>query len=342
MLNGGAKVLTTRQSQILKYIVEEYVRTTEPVGSKALASLPEFGLSSATIRNDMAELEQLGLIVKTHTSSGRVPSEEGYRYYVKQLLEKQNGGIQSFPLIDEIFNREIISKEQAIRESMSVITDLTNYASVILGGAAYKSKIKKLQIVILNERLAVILMVTDQGYVESKKIIIPDEINAIDLERIVNLLNDILYNCPILEIDKVLNEKLLKDDIREKIEYYDEIISILVQAFTNMAQDKIYMTGKTNILNQPEFKDVEKARELIEAIDKQEILRVINLDRSGISVKIGQETQIKAMENCTVISVPFENEVGERGAIAVIGPTRMEYHKIIPLLNYISKNLRKL
>ena len=334
-------MLTSRQLKVLKWIIEEYVRTAEPVGSKALASLPEFGLSSATIRNEMAELEQLGFIVKTHTSSGRVPSEEGYRLYVKELLESQNN-LQSFPLIDEIFNKELISKEQAIKESMAIITDLTNYASVILGGSAYKSRIKKLQIVVLNERLAVILMVTDQGYVESKKIIIPDEINANDLERIVNLLNEVLYDCPILEIDNVLNNKLSEDDIREKVEYYDEIISILVRAFTNMAQDKFFLSGKTNILSQPEFQNIDKAKEIIEAIDKQEILRVINLNNSGISVKIGQDNHIKAMENCTIISVPFENEFGEQGAIAVIGPTRMEYHKIIPLLNYISKNIRNL
>ena len=334
-------MLTSRQLKVLKWIIEEYVRTAEPVGSKALASLPEFGLSSATIRNEMAELEQLGFIVKTHTSSGRVPSEEGYRLYVKELLETQNN-LQSFPLIDEIFNKELISKEQAIKESMAIITDLTNYASVILGGSAYKSRIKKLQIVVLNERLAVILMVTDQGYVESKKIIIPDEINANDLERIVNLLNEVLYDCPILEIDNVLNNKLSEDDIREKVEYYDEIISILVRAFTNMAQDKFFLSGKTNILSQPEFQNIDKAKEIIEAIDKQEILRVINLNNSGISVKIGQDNHIKAMENCTIISVPFENEFGEQGAIAVIGPTRMEYHKIIPLLNYISKNIRNL
>lgn len=334
-------MLTSRQKKILKWIVEEYVRTAEPVGSKTLAALPEFGLSSATIRNEMAELEQLGLIVKTHTSSGRVPSEEGYRLYVKDLLDSQ-ANIQSFPLIDEVFKREMISREQAIKESMAIVTEITNYAAVILGGSAYKSKIKKLQIVTLNERLAVILMVTDQGYVESKKIIIPDEINASDLEKIVNLLNDLLYDCPILEIDNVLHEKLSETDIREKVEYYDEIISILVRAFTNMAQDKLFFSGKTNILNQPEFQNIDKAKELIEAIDRQEILRVINLSKNEITVKIGQENQIKAMENCTIISVPFENEFGERGAIAVIGPTRMEYHKIIPLLNYISKNIRNL
>lgn len=289
----------------------------------------------------MAELETLGYIVKTHTSSGRVPSEDGYRLYVQEILDNQNNG-QNFPMIDEIFERDMISREQAVKESMMLVTELTNYASVVLGGAAYKSRIKKLQMVSLSDRLAVILMVTDQGYVESKKIIIPEEIRSEDIEKVISLLNELLYDCPISEIDITLKEKMRANDIRNSIEYYDELISILVRSFTNMAQDKVFLSGKTNMLNQPEFQNVNKVKSLMEAIEKQEVFRVINLNDSGVTVKIGQENEIKAMEDCTIISVPFENEMGERGAIAIIGPTRMEYQKIIPLLNYISKNLRKL
>jgi heat-inducible transcriptional repressor len=334
-------MLSLRQKKVLKWIIEEYVRTAEPVGSKALAGLPEFGLSSATIRNEMAELEALGYIVKTHTSSGRVPSEVGYRLYVQEILDNQTNG-QNFPMIDEIFERDMISREQAVKESMMLVTELTNYASVVLGGAAYKSRIKKLQMVCLSDRLAVILMVTDHGYVESKKIIIPEEIRSEDIEKVISLLNELLYDCPISEIDITLKEKMHANEIRNSIEYYDELIGILVRSFTNMAQDKVFLSGKNNMLNQPEFQNVNKVKSLMEAIEKQEVFRFINLNDSGVTVKIGQENEIKAMEDCTIISVPFENETGERGAIAIIGPTRMEYQKIIPLLNYISKNLRKL
>lgn len=334
-------MLSQRQKKLLKLIIEEYVRTAEPVGSKVLSQLPDFSLSSATIRNEMAELEQLGLIVKTHTSSGRVPSEEGYKFYVKELIQSEQK-IQEFPMIDEIFERELITTEQAIKESMSLVTELTNYASIILGGSAYKSKIKKLQFVNIGKGLGVILMVTDQGYVESKKIIIPEEIHSNDIERIINLLNETLHDCPISEIDITLKEKIPSDDIRTRMQYYDELVGIFVRAFTNMAQDKFFLSGKTKILNQPEFQSVEKVKSLMEAIDKQEVLKVINLNESGISVKIGQETEIKAMEDCTIISVPFENDSGDRGAIAIIGPKRMEYQKVIPLLKYISSNLRKL
>ena len=335
-------MLTSRQNKVLKWIIEEYVRTNEPVGSKFLAALPEFGLSSATIRNEMAELEALGLILKTHTSSGRVPSEEGYRTYVKELIENEDLNSDYFPLIDDIFERESFSREHAIKQSMALVTDLTNYASVVLGGAAYKSRIKKLQIVSINDRFAVILMVTDQGYVESKKILIPDEIEINDIEKIINILNDILYDCPISDIDFVLKEKLHSQDLLRQVEYYDELIGILVRAFSDMAHDKYFLSGKTKILAQPEFQNVEKIKNLFDAIEQQEILKVINVSSTGITVKIGQDNQIKAMEECTIISVPFTNDYGEKGAIAVIGPTRMEYQKIIPLLNYIAANIKKL
>ncbi len=335
-------MITSRQRKVLKWIIEEYVRTTEPVGSKFLAALPEFGLSSATIRNEMAELEAMGLIIKTHTSSGRVPSEEGYRIYVKDLIENVNVTNDYFPLIDEIFEKEAFSKEHAIKQSMALVTELTNYAAIVLGGAAYNSRIKKLQIVSINDRFAVILMVTDQGYVESKKILIPEEINVSDIEKIINILNEILFDCPISEIDFVLREKLHNHEILRQVEYYDELIGVLVRAFSDMAHDKYFLSGKTNILTQPEFQNVDKIRSLFDAIERQEILKVINVSSSGITVKIGQENQIKAMEECTIISVPFTNEYGEKGAIAVIGPTRMEYQKIIPLLNYIAANIKKL
>lgn len=335
-------MLSSRQKKVLKFIVEEYVKTNEPVGSKTLTNYPEFSYSSATIRNDMAELEDLGLIVKTHTSSGRIPSEEGYRVYVKELLSEKDSYNDTFPMIDEIFSREEANREQAVRESMALVSDLTNYASVVLGSAAYNSRIKKLQIVQLNDRYAVLLMVTDQGYVESKKIIIPEDISKRNIEKVISLLNDLLYDCPISDIERTLKRKMQEKNLQDAMEYYDDLVGLFVKTFTNMAQDKYFLSGQSNILSQPEFQNVSKVKSLMEAIEKEEIFRVINLNSKGITVKIGQDNEVKAMTDCTVITVPYESDIGERGAIAVIGPTRMEYQKVIPLLDYIAKNLRKM
>lgn len=335
-------MISERQKLILKAIVEEFVRTNEPVGSKTLTNNELFGLnvSPATIRNEMAVLEEEGLIIKTHTSSGRIPSEDGYKLYVQGVLnDKEN--VTSFPLIDEIFEKDLISREEAIKESVALVSDITNYAAIVLGTASYNAKIKKIQFVSLTQRHAVILIVTDQGYVESKKIIIPEEIKVSEMEKIINILNEMLYDCPISDIDKRIKEYLEKDNINSYMFYYEKFISALTRVFTEMVQDKFFMSGQSNILNQPEFQDINKAKGILDVIENQEILKAVNVTNNSISVKIGGDNKIHAMKDCTVITVPYELDDGKTGAIAVIGPTRMHYQKVIPLLEYIAKNIKK-
>lgn len=333
-------MLSERQMKILNWIVEEYVKTAEPVGSKSLSGLPEFQYSSATIRNDMALLEEQGYLLKTHTSSGRIPSVKGYKLYVSGILNNKNDD-KEFPMIDEIFRRNEISKDDAIKESMALVSQLTNYASVALGKSSYNARIKNLQIVKLSEYSAVMVMVTDQGYVESKKIIIPDSINFKDIEKVIKLLNETLHDCPISEIDSKLKEVQSVDDIQRSIEYYDELVGVFIRAVSEMVQDKYFVSGQTNILNFPEFQDVDKVRDIFTAMNEKDIFKIVSINNNDITVNIGKDNQIKAMEDCTVISVPYDNGNGQRGAIAVIGPTRMEYQKIIPLLDYIAKYLEK-
>ncbi len=337
-------MLSERQLLVLKAIVEEYVRTAEPVGSKTLLAIPELGLncSSATIRNDMAYLEVLGLLQKTHTSSGRVPSEEGYRVYVKHIMnEKENYHDANFPLIDEIMNHSA-SRERAIRESMSLVTDLTNYASIVMGPSGYNARIKKLQFVSLNGKYAVILMVTDKGNVESKKIIVPESISASEMERVVNVLNELLYDKTISEIETVIRKSFEIEEIQDFLRYYDEVIAVFIKAFTNMAKDQFYLSGQNKILTQPEFQNIGKIQDLFEAIERQEVIKAVNVNEMGISVRIGQDNKITAMKDCTVITIPYDAGDGDYGAIALFGPTRMEYQKVIPLLEYIAKNIKKI
>src|SRR5690554_3596557 len=218
----GDFMISDRQKLILKAIVEEFVSTNEPVGSKTLTDNEHFALnvSPATIRNEMAILEEMGLIVKTHTSSGRIPSEDGYKLYVQGVLNEKNS-VENFPLIDEIFEKDLISREEAIKESVALVSDITNYAALVLGASSYNARIKKLQFVSLTQRHAVILIVTDQGYVESKKIIVPDEVNVSEMDKIITILNDILHDCPMSEIDKRIKEHLEKDNMSSFIAYYE-------------------------------------------------------------------------------------------------------------------------
>ncbi len=335
-------MLSERQKLVLIAIIEEYVKTNEPVGSFALVKRPELNFSSATLRNDMAQLEEMGFLEKTHTSSGRVPSVKGYRFYVETIMKKTSEETANFPMIDEIFDRPNITREEAISESMEIITEITNYATIALGKTAYNSRIKKLEFVSLKENYAVILMITDQGHVESKRIIVPAGISIREIEKTITILDEVLHNCLLSDIQNQLLDDITNDEIRDYIHYHSDLVDAFVNAFTEMVSDKYHISGKYNILSQPEFQNVTKARAFLDAIEKKDILRIVKSDSMGINIKIGQENELKIMQDCTVITVPYETNSGSVGAITVFGPTRMEYDKVIPLLEYIAKNMKKI
>ena len=339
---GGATMLSQRQKLVLKAIVEEYVRTNEPVGSRTLSKRTELNFSPATLRNDMADLEELGYLEKTHTSSGRLPSTLGYHFYVETIMKEKAEQDYDFPMIDEIFHRQDLSKEQAINESMQLVAQLTNYATLVLGNSANNQRIKKLQFVALQEQFALILMITDTGYVESKKIIVPEGLSFNEIEKVVNILDEILHDCLVSEIEAKLNEELKNEEIMEFMAYREDLVNAIVSAFQEMATEKYHLAGQSNMLLQPEFQDIEKVKDLFDAIEKKEILKIVKCDENGISVRIGDENEIKALQDCTVITVPYESKSGEKGAISIFGPKRMEYSKIIPLLEYIAKNINKI
>ncbi len=340
-------MITERQKKVLRAIIEEFAKTNEPVGSKYLINCPDLCLdySSATIRNEMAVLEELGLIRKTHSSSGRVPSQEGYKFYVNEIINerKQKEIIDdSFPLIDQILEKNMLSREQAIHETMDLVAQLTNYTAVAMGSKGYNARIRRIQFVSLFERYAVIIMVTDKGNVESKKIIVPDFIRMEDIEKVIAYLNKILYDCPIANIYDRIKEYGSSQTISDYISYYDELIAAFVQTLTSMAKDDVFMSGKNNMFSQPEFQDTEKARELLDAIEQDDIIKASIVTNDEVCVKIGNDNQIQILKDCSVVSVPYTLQNGEKGRIAVIGPMRMEYQKIIPLLEYISSHIKNM
>ncbi len=335
-------MLSERQKLVLIAIVEEYVKTNEPVGSLALSKRLELNFSSATLRNDMAQLEEMGYLEKTHTSSGRIPSEKGYRLYVEEIIMRKDSKNNKFPMIDEIFERPNITREEAITESMELVTELTNYATIALGKTAYNSRVKKLEFVSLKENYAVILMITDQGHVESKRIMVPAGISIREIEKTISILDEVLHDCLVSDIKNHLMDDITNEEIRDFINYHNELVDAFVNAFSEMAMDKYHVSGKYNILSQPEFQNVNKVREFLNALEGRDILRIVKSDSMGINIKIGQENEMKVMKDCAVITVPYETNSGSVGAITVFGPTRMEYNKVIPLLEYIAKNMKKI
>lgn len=336
-------MISNRQKLVLIAIIEEYVKNGEPVGSRTLSKRPELQFSSATLRNDMADLEDLGYLEKTHVSSGRIPSEKGYRLYVESILKEKDSLAQTpFPMIDEIFAKYENSKEQAISESMALVSDITNYASIVLGNSAQNSRVRRLEFISLQDQYAIILMITDQGHVESKRIIVPEGVSVKEIEKVVSILDEIFHNHYVSEIPNLVNTEYLTDEIRDFVKYHESLVGVFINAFSQMAKDKYLVTGQSNILSQPEFQNVEKVRDLFQAIERRDILKVIEANNDSITIKIGQENEVKAMQDCTIITVPYESNDGSRGTISILGPTRMEYDKVIPLLEHIAKNVKKI
>jgi heat-inducible transcriptional repressor len=332
-------LLTDRQLLILQVIVDDFIRSAQPVGSRSLSKKEEISFSSATIRNEMADLEELGFIEKTHTSSGRVPSEKGYRYYVDHLLAPQTLKQQEILTLKSIFAEKIFEFEKVIQNSAKILSELTNYTSIVLGPAVSINKLKRIQIIPLSKETAVAIFVTDTGHVENRTIHLPASFDSSELEKAVNILNERLMNVPLDE----LNVKISREVnvlLRQHIQNFDLMFNMITETFKMTANEKLFFGGKTNILSQPEFHDLTKIRSLLNMIEHEEwISELIRKKSAGINVKIGSENKNLAMENCSLITATYSIGAEKLGTIAILGPTRMEYSRVISLLQFLSNDL---
>jgi len=334
-------MLTSRQKLILKAIIELYVKDAQPVGSNALTQLPYLNFSSATLRYDMAQLEELGYLEKTHTSSGRIPSELGYRYYVEHLVTRDQDVLESFPLIDEVFLKNKMAREKTIEEAINLLSELTNYAALAVGPSGQSAKIKKIDFIPLSEDEAVILIVTDQGHVQHQSITIPEDGDIEGVRKVIKTLDDLLKNRNIIEASDILRNAFAKSQIESFMSYQEQIIDSFIDAFSKFAEENFYLSGVTNIFEQPEFHNAAHIKNFVDMLDRRELLKFIGQE-DGLSIRFGSDLRLIPMENCTVISVPYRINEEEHGTIAVVGPTRMQYNKVIPLVEYIASNLGKL
>ena len=215
-------MLSKRQEIILKLIVDEFVKTADPVGSRTLSDL--LNVSSATIRNEMASLEDLGFLEKTHTSSGRIPSDKGYHYYIEKLLTNDQDYEESFNVIDELFSNKEMKRDEAIKQAMNLLSQLTNYTTIALGPSAYGSRVKKIELVPLYENVSVLLVITNRGHVESKQITIPENTDIEEMKRVIEIFNDILFDCPIAKVSEKLHYEINEHKIKEILIYNSTII----------------------------------------------------------------------------------------------------------------------
>ena len=328
-------MLSERQSKILKLIVERYIRDPIPVGSKVVSK--QINCSSATVRNEMGELEKLGLLEKTHTSSGRVPSEAGYRYYVDHLMEIKKMNAEDMLKLQMVFRNQQLALSDVITKSLQVISDMMNYTTVVLGSKSHENLLKQVEVIPLDDENLTVIIVTDRGHVEHKNITLKD-VSLEEIKKTVGLINNLISGTPIDEVGKKL-EFEIKPIIGNYVKQHEQIYNAFYHVFTDFTNQEVNIVGRNKMLEQPEFSNVEKIKNVFNKLDENEILSSIEEDDdNNIKVYIGKENNID--DDITVIQTKFKKG-NDEGTIAIIGPKRMEYERVVGLLEYMKENIER-
>lgn len=328
-------MLTDRQNKILKLIVEHYIKLAKPVGSNLVSK--KLKCSSATVRNEMSFLENAGLLEKTHTSSGRIPSEKGYRYYVDNLMELKQMNGEDMLKLQIVFHNQQLALSDVITKSLQVISDITNYTTVVLGSTSHENLLKQIEVVPIDDVSMIVIIVTDKGHVEHKNIKLQD-VSLDDIKKTVNLINNLISGTPIDEISTKL-EYEIKPIIGNYVKQHEKLYNAFYHVFNDFTNQEVNVVGKNKFLNQPEFSNIEKIKTVFNKLEDKETLRNIEEDdENNIKVYIGTENNID--DDVTVIKTKFKTE-NDEGTLAIIGPKRMEYDRVVAMLEYMKENIER-
>lgn len=335
--------LDKRKLQVLQAIIQSYIITAEPIGSRTISKKFDLGVSSATIRNEMSDLEDLGYLVQPHTSSGRIPSDKAYRLYVNTILPM----LEIEPLFSKLQINSLLNDKEHIEnliENMAkLLSEVTNYTAIAVSPQTNKSTIKSIQLVPIDESRIMIVLVTDSGVVKNKILNLNEEIDYHTLSVMTNFLNSELRGHTVDEIDKDFSERLIKEMYKIDSPII-KIIPIIINSLEENEQASLYMDGVTNIFNFPEYNDMTRAKEFLSFMeDKENLLAMLLRDNSqGINVMIGTENQHEAIKTCSVITTDYNIDGKIIGRIGVIGPTRMDYEKVINSVKSFTHELNDL
>ena len=327
-------MITDRQEKLLKLIIEEYMKSALPVSSKALADT--MNCSSATIRNEMSALEDVGLLEKTHISSGRIPSSKGYRYYVDNIMKPEELSDEERKKIEAVFSNNNLALNDAVSKSIEIISEITNYTAVVLGNSSLDNKVAKIEVIPISPTKMVAIVITDKGHVENRNVVLDEDVSKEEIKITVDLINKLIIGVPINEVSNVL-EYEMKPIINQYIKRHEVLYNAFYSAFSDFAHDTmVKMSGTKNILMYPEFDDTNKMRQILNKFEDEDIVRNICDDKRESKIYIGEESDFD--EDVSIIKTSYYKD-GEEGTIAIIGPKRMNYGKASALLDYIKGNI---
>lgn len=334
-------MIDERKLKILQAIISDYINTGEPVGSRTIAKKYDLGISSATIRNEMADLEDMGFLEQPHTSAGRVPSSKGYRLYVDRIMEYDRLSLEEELIIKKsIIDATLYEVEKIVKQASTLLSELTKLTCVVNTPSVRKSSIKSIQLIAVDVTSILCVMVTDSGVIKNN-LIKSIKVPSIEvMNRINNIINERLKDLTIEEINlEVINK--LKNDLTGFEDIFNALLPTLYDTLNATDKQEVFMEGTTNIFNYPEYNDIHKAKEILSLLyNKDYISKLIKTD-NDISIKIGDENFIPEAKDCSVISAVYF--LGDRplGTIGLIGPRRINYSKVMAIMTEVMKELNE-
>lgn len=337
--------LDDRKKAILQAIIDDYISTAEPIGSRSVSKRHELGLSSATIRNEMSDLEEMGYLIQPHTSAGRIPSDKGYRFYVDQLMKACELTVDEINIMKSEMETKINELSQLLRQASATVSRFTNYTSMASAPESKNSVLKAVQVIPIERGSALVVVVTNAGIVKNTLIKIPETVSPEFLIRVSNIINEKLSELTLEKINIVVIREI-EILIGSPQEVLMPILNGVTECINQIDASEVYLEGTTNILNHPEFKDVGKAREFLNMIDTKNVLSLLlkNINKcggDGVNIQIGRENVIEEMKDCSVITATYSLGGVVFGTIGIIGPTRMEYARVLATLNYVRQKINE-
>ena len=347
-------MLTDRQKRIMIAVVEGYTESpnAEPIGSSALSLYEGLDVSTATLRNEMALLEEMGYLEKTHTSSGRIPTEKGYRLYVEELMNIDDIQEELDEQVAQYFENSKLSKKETLSKLVESIVNNKdfNYGAVLLEKTAYNSLIKKIEFVYLKNRRGIFILVTDQGLVLHKETAIPEGINIQSIENTMEFLNDKLHDVLLNDFKNAKVINITTDNFFDYISNAPAVLELCLRNIRKLVDDKRTIIGQYNVLNHHDFADLNLAQSYIECLKNGSIYQIVEFDagpipviasddNAAISIKLGSENNLEIMKKCACVTAYFKSK-HHTGAITIYGPLRMKYRQVISFLKALVNNMK--
>lgn len=341
-MEKGKSELDERKVKILDAIIRNYLATGEPVGSRTISKYTDLNLSSATIRNEMADLEEMGYIVQPHTSAGRIPSDKGYRLYVDHLMEEKDREISE---MKDFVIEKTEKMEKVLKQAAKLLASNTNYATLVSAPAYSKNKIKFIQLSAVSNTQLLAVIVMNSNVVKNQMIDISEPLDNETVLKLNILLNTSLNGLSLDEIN-LGTIALLKEQAGIHSEIVSHVLDTLVQTISETEDLQIYTSGATNILKYPELSDSDSVSSLLSTFEEKEELQSLvteslsdNENETGIQVYIGNETPVQTMKDCSVVTAVYDLGEGVKGTIGIIGPKRMDYEKVMDNLKTLKSQL---